>query len=81
MKLLHTFLRRPIALFFLCWCFLLGCTASSLRGADDHAGFSPEKLERVTQLLNDAVTQKRIAGGSALIARHGKVVFLTTVGM
>ena len=39
-----------------------------------------EKLDRIPA-LKEAVDKKQIAGGVALVARHGKVVSLTTVGM
>lgn len=43
-------------------------------------GLSPEKLAGVETLLRDAVTERRIAGGSALVIRRGRVVLSTTVG-
>ena len=45
------------------------------------AGFSPQKLERVTAALKEAVEKKQVAGVSFLVARRGKVVYNTAVGM
>ncbi len=44
------------------------------------AGFSPAALKRIGGLLEDAVARRQIAGGAALIAHHGKVVYLGTAG-
>jgi CubicO group peptidase (beta-lactamase class C family) len=51
------------------------------RGEAKAAGLAPEKLARIEAVLKDTVERKQIAGGSALIARNGKVVFLTTAGL
>jgi CubicO group peptidase (beta-lactamase class C family) len=51
------------------------------RGDAKAAGFAPEKLEGIAAALKDAVDKKKIAGGSALIARRGKVAYFTTAGM
>ncbi len=50
------------------------------RGDARAEGFAPEALNKIGALLEDAVAKRQIAGGAALIARHGKVVYLTTVG-
>ena len=39
------------------------------------------EAKRLYALMQDAVDQKRIAGGAALIARHGKIAYLQAVGM
>lgn len=44
------------------------------------AGFSEERLQRVTQWLEDQVSQGRLAGASALIARHGKIAYQQCTG-
>jgi CubicO group peptidase (beta-lactamase class C family) len=51
------------------------------RGDAKAAGFAPEKLERISAALKEAVEKKQIPGASALIARHGKVVSFSAVGM
>ena len=81
MTTLHTPARRSSAIFFLCACFMLASLVTSARGENHSGDFPKGKLEQVTQLLKDAVDQKRIAGGSALIARNGKIAYVTAVGM
>jgi CubicO group peptidase (beta-lactamase class C family) len=51
------------------------------RGDARAGGFSPERLEKVRALLEDAVGRKQVAGGSALVARRGKVVYQAAAGM
>ncbi len=51
------------------------------RGDARTAGFSKEKLALIPQAIQKAVNEKKIAGGSALIARHGKVVHFSVAGM
>ncbi len=75
-------LRRSLTACFSCLVLLLVSQASQLPRGDAKAfGFAPEKLERIHVALRDAVDKKQIAGASALIARRGKVVHITTVGM
>jgi CubicO group peptidase (beta-lactamase class C family) len=52
---------------------------ATARPAD--VGLSSERLERITSAIQRSVDDKRIAGGVALVARHGKVVYLKAVGM
>jgi CubicO group peptidase (beta-lactamase class C family) len=72
--------RRALVAIFSCACALIAA-APSARGQESSAGFSKEKLERIPALLKEAFEKKEIAGASALIARHGKVVQLSTVGL
>src|SRR5262245_13476355 len=51
------------------------------RGDAKAAGFAPDKLELIPSKLKEAVEKKQIAGASALIARHGKVIFFSAVGL
>jgi CubicO group peptidase (beta-lactamase class C family) len=51
------------------------------RGNPHDAGLSVEKLDRIESMLKEAVAAKHLAGGSALIARHGKIVYLKPVGL
>lgn len=74
------FSPRSAALVLPCLLFF-AFPATSMRGEDVSGNFSREKLERITQLLQDAVDQKRIAGGSVLIARQGKIAYVQTAGM
>jgi CubicO group peptidase (beta-lactamase class C family) len=44
------------------------------------AGLKPARLEHIDALLRDAVERKRIAGGVALLMRHGKLGYLQAIG-
>jgi CubicO group peptidase (beta-lactamase class C family) len=44
-------------------------------------GFSPERLERLHALMQQAVDQKQLPGAVTLLARHGRVVDYRTYGM
>jgi CubicO group peptidase (beta-lactamase class C family) len=44
-------------------------------------GLAPESLARIQGMLEDSVRRREIAGGSALVARRGKIVYLASVGM
>jgi CubicO group peptidase (beta-lactamase class C family) len=44
-------------------------------------GLSPERLERVTALLQEAVSTGEIPGAVVLIARNGKLVYQKAVGL
>lgn len=50
-------------------------------GDAKQVGFAPEKLAAINGLLDQAVREKQIAGASALVARHGKLIHLATSGM
>jgi CubicO group peptidase (beta-lactamase class C family) len=61
-------------------------TAAAARGTGPTAspetvGLSSERLERITSAIQKSVDDGRIAGGVALVARHGKIVYLKAVGM
>ncbi|WP_026715208.1 serine hydrolase domain-containing protein [Flavobacterium daejeonense] len=45
------------------------------------AGMSDERLARIDNMLNKAVADSEIPGAVALIARHGKIVYLKAFGM
>jgi CubicO group peptidase (beta-lactamase class C family) len=65
-----------------CSClFLLLALVPVLRAQDKPESFSQEKLEGITALLKKAVDDNKIAGGSAVIALHGKIVYSASVGM
>jgi CubicO group peptidase (beta-lactamase class C family) len=78
MRLHHRLLAASLAFVFL---------AAVTRGDDlprgdaKSQGFSPEKLERIPALLKEAVEKKQIAGSVALVARRGKVIHVSTVGL
>jgi CubicO group peptidase (beta-lactamase class C family) len=64
-------LLRPALLALL----LLAGLAPAVRGQEQAAGFA-----KIPELFAKAVEKKQIAGASALIARHGKVVHRSNVG-
>lgn len=43
-------------------------------------GFSEDRLERISQWLEEQTSGSRLAGASALVARHGKVAYLGAAG-
>jgi CubicO group peptidase (beta-lactamase class C family) len=50
------------------------------RATPDAVGLSPERLGRLTGVLQAYVDSGRLAGAVALVARHGKVAYLDAVG-
>ncbi|MFB3923737.1 MAG: serine hydrolase domain-containing protein [Terriglobia bacterium] len=47
----------------------------------EEVGLSSERLERIANVIQKGVDDGRIAGGVALVARHGKVAYFQAVGM
>jgi len=43
-------------------------------------GLSSDRLDRITKAMNDHVEAGNIAGGTGLIARHGKIAYFETYG-
>jgi CubicO group peptidase (beta-lactamase class C family) len=61
---------------------------TSLHAADglpqarpDQLALSAEKLARIDALFQDHVARKQVAGAVALVVRHGRVAYLSAVGM
>ena len=50
-------------------------------GQPEAVGIAPDRLGRITQMLEQAVSDGEIPGGVALIARNGKVVYHHAFGM
>ncbi len=50
-----------------------------MKRAED-VGMSTERLERITSWLKEQVSSNRLAGCSALVARHGEVVYQQSTG-
>ena len=50
------------------------------RATPQSVGVSPERLKDVTELLNQFVADRKIAGAVAAVARHGKVAYLEAAG-
>ena len=51
------------------------------RATPDSVGLSAERLQAATAVLRQAVTDRKIAGAVALVARRGKIAYLEPVGM
>jgi CubicO group peptidase (beta-lactamase class C family) len=51
------------------------------RVVPESAGLSSERLREATALLNQYVTEQKIAGAVAAVARRGKVAYLEAVGV
>jgi CubicO group peptidase (beta-lactamase class C family) len=49
--------------------------------APEDVGLASARLDRIAGAIQKSVDDKRLAGGVALVARHGKVVYLKAVGM
>jgi len=74
--------RRALLSGFACLVLATAARADPLpRGEAKTAGFAPDRLDRITAMVKEAVDKKQIAGGTALVARHGKVVYVSTVGL
>jgi CubicO group peptidase (beta-lactamase class C family) len=64
------------------WASLFAQATTPLpRGDARQAGFAPEKLQAIDALIQRAVDERKIAGGSALVARGGRVVHVAVAGM
>lgn len=75
-------MRTTLLIPFLCSLPLLTAEAQSLqRGDPRELGFAPERLERLTRTLDKYVSDRRLAGGVALVARHGQIAYLHPFGM
>src|SRR5215218_10037048 len=51
------------------------------RATPETVGMSTERLQQATAVLRQFVADRRIAGGVAAIARHGKLVYLEPFGL
>ncbi len=50
-------------------------------GSPEAAGMSPDRIGRISQMLEQAVSDGEVPGGVALIARNGRVVYHHAFGM
>ena len=55
--------------------------AASATASPEEVGLSPERLERIAATIQRSVDDGRIAGGVALVARHGQIAYFQAVGM
>ncbi|MFN0051617.1 MAG: serine hydrolase domain-containing protein [Planctomycetales bacterium] len=78
---MHRSRFRTLAVLWTWLAFAGGALAQGLpRGDAKGLGLVPEKLDRIGQLLQEAVAARQIAGGSALVVRKGQVAYMTAVG-
>src|SRR5690606_29730966 len=52
-----------------------GFTQVLKEASPESAGMSPERLKRIDNLIREYVDKKWIAGGSAIVARDGKIIY------
>lgn len=78
MKLFSAILFVPVPFLVTGYFALAGELPTSTPAAE---GLSAEKLEQVHEIMNGLVRDRKITGGSVLIARHGKVVFHEPYGV
>ena len=75
---------RRTSVAFVCVCLLLtsrGLSSQELPSASpQQLGLSPERLEQIVLLAEDAVDRKEVAGAVTLVARLGRVGHLEAVG-
>ncbi|MSO63005.1 MAG: serine hydrolase [Acidobacteria bacterium] len=78
-------MTRPATVLGLCALVLVaGVLAQAKptpRATPDSVGLSAERLQHATAVLRQAVTDRKIAGAVALVARHGKIAYLEAVGL
>jgi CubicO group peptidase (beta-lactamase class C family) len=49
--------------------------------APEEVGLSSERLERIAEAVQKSIREGRLAGGVALVARHGKIAYFKAYGM
>ena len=47
----------------------------------EHVGMSPERLERLSATIDEAIDRNEIAGAVTLVSRRGKIVYFRAAGM
>ena len=57
-----------------------GFTQVLKEASPESAGMSTERLKRIDNLIREYVDKKWIAGGSAIVARDGKIIYYKAVG-
>ena len=68
--------------FILASIFIAGASAKDLRaGSPGREGMSQDRLDRITNHMNQAVDDGVMVGGLGMIARNGKIVYNKTYGL
>lgn len=76
-------IERLAARLLACFVVLAACLANAAdlpRATPAELGFSPERLDRISTVLTEAVQHKLMPGAVLLIARHGKIGYFQSVG-
>jgi CubicO group peptidase (beta-lactamase class C family) len=72
---------RVLALALVTTLFMPVASAKEVeRSKPEEQGFSSERLERLTQLMNSKVGEGMMVGGMGMIARNGKIIYSQTYG-
>src|ERR1700729_2676452 len=71
-------LMRTLLVFVLAVSLVFG--ASLPTATPEQAGFSHDRLNRISTVMQEHIAAGRLAGASGLISRNGKVVFRETWG-
>jgi CubicO group peptidase (beta-lactamase class C family) len=73
-------MRAPFLLILALGAAVITAAAPMPRATPESVGMSGERLQAVTALLRQYVTDRQVAGAVAAVARQGKVVYYETVG-
>ena len=79
--------RHTVWIFrFFTWAVVLGIVACSqpsdkTPAGPEALGLSAERLDRIGSAIGQCVAEDRLAGGVALVARHGQTAYLESFGM
>ena len=65
---------------FFCFCQFLFSQQLLKEASPESAGMSSERLQRIDKVLQEYADKKWLAGGSAIIARDGKIVYYKSIG-
>ncbi len=73
---------RSAIFFFLSLCLYVQISFAQVlkEAVPESAGMSSERLQRIDKVLQEYVDKKWIAGGSAIIAHNGKIVYHKAIG-
>ena len=72
---------RNVILLLTATLVMAAVSAKEIGGAKpERQGFSSERLEKLTQLMNAKVDDGTMVGGMGVIARNGKIIYSQTYG-
>src|SRR5581483_5043091 len=80
MRMRHLRSASGVLVAALFWFCVVARAAELPRAAPEDVGLSSERLQRVGTMLQGAVHDHAIPGAVLLVARHGKVAWLQSVG-